>query len=189
MREEDFQRLAVYLVPDVHAERGLPNRADKTLPRSLTLKSSMVYSTPNVKTEGVWSSGVIPRGTRFGPFEGIPTSNYPNDKNKARYFWRIFKDDDYYYLDGSDRSQSNWMRYVASAYSLSVMNLVACQHQENIYFYTTRDILPNEELMVWYCKDFASRLGYDVDPETTIFGACKQAVEAEEEVGDRKSVV
>ncbi|ALC43159.1 Blimp-1 [Drosophila busckii] len=181
MREEDFERLAVYLVPDVQAERGLPNRADKTLPRSLTLKSSMVYSTPNVKTEGVWSSGVIPRGTRFGPFEGIPTSNYPNDKNKARYFWRIFKDDDYYYLDGSDRSQSNWMRYVASAYSLSVMNLVACQHQENIYFYTTRDILPNEELMVWYCKDFASRLGYDVDPERTIFGACKQDVDVEED--------
>lgn len=99
---------------------------------------------------------------------------------------QIFKDDDYYYLDGSDRSQSNWMRYVASAYSLSVMNLVACQHQENIYFYTTRDILPNEELMVWYCKDFASRLGYDVDPETTIFGACKQAVEAEEEVMDEE---
>jgi len=78
------------------------------------------------------------------------------------------------------------MRYVASAYSLSVMNLVACQHQENIYFYTTRDILPNEELMVWYCKDFASRLGYDVDPETTIFGACKQAVEAEEEVDEEE---
>ncbi|XP_034655399.1 uncharacterized protein LOC117893085 isoform X2 [Drosophila subobscura] len=202
MREEDFERLAVYLVPDVQAERGLPNRADKTLPRSLTLKSSMVYSTPNVKTEGVWSSGVIPRGTRFGPFEGIPTSNYPNDKNKARYFWRvqgtrhisygiikIFKDDDYYYLDGSDRSQSNWMRYVASAYSLSVMNLVACQHQENIYFYTTRDILPNEELMVWYCKDFASRLGYDVDPERTIFGACKQASGEEELEEDAEEVL
>lgn len=76
------------------------------------------------------------------------------------------------------------MRYVASAYSLSVMNLVACQHQENIYFYTTRDILPNEELMVWYCKDFASRLGYDVDPERTIFGACKQDVDVEEDEDD-----
>ncbi|XP_067645398.1 uncharacterized protein Blimp-1 isoform X2 [Eurosta solidaginis] len=177
MREEDFERLAVYIVPDVQCERGVPNRADRTLPRSLTLKPSMVFSTPNVKTEGVWSTGVIPRGTRFGPFEGVPTPNYPNDKNKARYFWRIFKDDDFYYLDGSDRAEANWMRYVASAYSLSVMNLVACQHQENIYFYTTRDIMPNEELMVWYCKDFARRLGYDVDPERTIFGACKQAVD------------
>lgn len=51
---------------------------------------------------------------------------------------QIFKDSDYYYLDGSDTSVANWMRYVASAYSLSVMNLVACQHQEHIYFYTIR---------------------------------------------------
>lgn len=44
-----------------------------------------------LQTEGVWSTGVIPRGTRFGPFEGIPTPNYPNDKNAAaaRYFWRV----------------------------------------------------------------------------------------------------
>ncbi|XP_061395334.1 uncharacterized protein LOC133330952 [Musca vetustissima] len=194
MREEDFERLAVYIVPDVQCERGLPNRADKTLPRSLTLKPSLVFSSANVKTEGVWSTGVIPRGTRFGPFEGVPTPHYPNDPNTARYFWRvqgtrhitygnikIFKDDDFYYLDGSDRSQANWMRYVASAYSLDTMNLVACQHQENIYFYTTRDIMPNEELMVWYCKDFAKRLGYDVDPERTLFGACKEANEDDEE--------
>lgn len=66
------------------------------------------------------------------------------------------------------------MRYVASAYSLSVMNLVACQHQDNIYFYTTRDIMPNEELMVWYCKDFAKRLGYDVDPERATYSICKE---------------
>lgn len=49
MREEDFERLAVYIVPDVQCERGLPNRADKTLPRSLTLKPSLVFSSDNVK--------------------------------------------------------------------------------------------------------------------------------------------
>lgn len=49
MREEDFERLAVYIVPDVPCERGAPSRADKTLPRSLTLKPSLVLSTPNVK--------------------------------------------------------------------------------------------------------------------------------------------
>lgn len=66
------------------------------------------------------------------------------------------------------------MRFVASAYSLQVMNLVACQHQDNIYFYTIRDIMPNEELMVWYCRDFAKRLGYDVDPERTTYTICKE---------------
>lgn len=87
---------------------------------------------------------------------------------------QIFKDNDYYYLDGSDTRQANWMRFVASAYSLQVMNLVACQHQDNIYFYTIRDIMPNEELMVWYCRDFAKRLGYDVDPERTTYSICKE---------------
>lgn len=49
MREEDFERLAVYIVPDVPCERGTISRAEKTLPRSLTLKPSLVLSTPNVK--------------------------------------------------------------------------------------------------------------------------------------------
>lgn len=49
MREEDFERLAVYIVPDVPCERGVANRAEKTLPRSLTLKPSLVLSTPNIK--------------------------------------------------------------------------------------------------------------------------------------------
>lgn len=118
MREEDFERLAVYIVPDVACERGTLGRAEKTLPRSLTLKPSLVLSTPttpvsspifvrpltsrtqtespwlifnaiSLQTEGVWSTGVIPRGTRFGPFEGVRTPNYPNDKTSWRYFWRV----------------------------------------------------------------------------------------------------
>ena len=51
MREDDFERLAVYIVPDVPCERGLSNRAEKTLPRSLTLKASLALSTP---TQPVW---------------------------------------------------------------------------------------------------------------------------------------
>lgn len=34
--------------------------------------------------------------------------------------------------------------------------------------------MPNEELMVWYCRDFAKRLGYDVDPERTTYSICKE---------------
>lgn len=42
-----------------------------------------------LQTEGVWSTGVIPRGTRFGPFEGTRTPNKPNDKVSWRYYWRV----------------------------------------------------------------------------------------------------
>lgn len=49
MCEEDFERLAVYIVPDVACERGVIGRAEKTLPRSLVLKPSAVLSTPSIK--------------------------------------------------------------------------------------------------------------------------------------------
>lgn len=49
MHEDDFEKLAVYVVKDVNCERGTAYRADKTLPRSLTLKPSLVLSTPNAK--------------------------------------------------------------------------------------------------------------------------------------------
>ena len=52
MREDEFERLAVYIVPDVACERGVPNRAEQTLPRSLTLKPSLVLSTPNATVSG-----------------------------------------------------------------------------------------------------------------------------------------
>lgn len=48
MHEEDFEKLSVYIVMDVPCERGNSNRAEKTLPRSLTLKPSLILSTPNV---------------------------------------------------------------------------------------------------------------------------------------------
>lgn len=59
MREEDFERLAVYIVPDVPCERGTIGRAEKTLPRSLTLKPSLVLSTPSVKVHTSFRSVVV----------------------------------------------------------------------------------------------------------------------------------
>lgn len=37
--------------------------------------------------------------------------------------------------------------------------------QTNIYFYTIKPILPNQELLVWYCKEFATRLNYPLTGE------------------------
>jgi hypothetical protein len=34
-----------------------------------------------------------------------------------------------------------------------------------IYFYTVKPILPNQELLVWYCKEFAERLNYPLTGE------------------------
>jgi hypothetical protein len=41
-----------------------------------------------------------------------------------------------------------------------VQNLVAYQDGEEIFFLTISPVQKDEELTVWYCREFASRLGY-----------------------------
>ena len=65
-----------------------------------------------------------------------------------------------FYIDGKDTSRANWMRYVLPAYRRSVQNLVAYQEGHQIYFLTTKHIQPGEQLTVWYCREYASRMNF-----------------------------
>lgn len=60
------------------------------------------------------------------------------------------------------------MRYVNAAFDSESQNLVACQIGQQIYFYTIKSILPNQELLVWYCKEFAQRLNYPVSGQLMV---------------------
>ncbi|XP_050459792.1 PR domain zinc finger protein 1 [Cataglyphis hispanica] len=158
LREEEFEQHAVYLVPDVATSPGDTNRAEASLPRNLVLKPSQALN----DVLGVWSTSYIPKGTRFGPLVGqvYTKDSVPADANR-KYFWRVYKNNElFYYIDGYDVQKSNWMRYVNPAYSSESQNLIACQYKMNIYFYTIKPILPNQELLVWYCREFAERLNY-----------------------------
>ncbi|KAJ8887232.1 hypothetical protein PR048_013447 [Dryococelus australis] len=129
------------------------------------LQTNYFVSLPDV--QGVWSTGYIPTGTRFGPLVGevYAKDAVPSTANR-KYFWRVYKDNElYYYIDGYDTKKSNWMRYVNPAYSSESQNLIACQYKMNIYFYTIKPILPNQELLVWYCREFAERLNYPLTGE------------------------
>ncbi|XP_024888460.1 PR domain zinc finger protein 1 isoform X1 [Temnothorax curvispinosus] len=177
LREEEFEQHAVYLVPDVSASPGDTNRAEASLPRNLVLKPSQALNDVCSFAEetyseitsvlGVWSTGYIPKGTRFGPLVGqvYTKDSVPADANR-KYFWRVYKNNElFYYIDGYDVQKSNWMRYVNPAYSSESQNLIACQYKMNIYFYTIKPILPHQELLVWYCREFAERLNYPLTGE------------------------
>ena len=104
------------------------------------------------------------------------------------YFWRVYEDkksissagdrsaaaggsfdqDNFYYIDGFDVQKANWMRYVNAAFSQESQNLVACQIGKSIYFYTIKHILPHQELLVWYCREFAMRLNYPLSGQLMI---------------------
>lgn len=68
-------------------------------------------------------------------------------------------------MDGLDEEKSNWMRYVNPAHSQQEQNLAACQNGMSIYFYTVKAIPSDQELLVWYCPEFARRLNYPASGE------------------------
>ena len=57
------------------------------------------------------------------------------------------------------------MRHVNPASSSGDQNLVACQYKTDIYFYTVKPVQKGQELLVWYCKEFAQRLEQPVSGE------------------------
>uniref|UniRef100_A0A914MUM4 PR domain zinc finger protein 1 n=1 Tax=Meloidogyne incognita TaxID=6306 RepID=A0A914MUM4_MELIC len=54
--------------------------------------------------------------------------------------------------------KANWMKNVQMAENKEEQNLVACQYDNEIYFYTIRSIQPNTELLFWYSHEYAQHL-------------------------------
>ena len=83
----------------------------------------------------------------------------------------------HHFIDGFNEEKSNWLRYVNPAHSAREQNLAACQNGMNIYFYTVKPIPANQELLVWYCRDFAERLHYPYPGELTMMNLSKWITE------------
>ncbi|XP_045150422.1 PR domain zinc finger protein 1 [Echinops telfairi] len=168
--EVEFEEKCTYIVKDHPWDSGTDGgtlvQAEASLPRNLFFK----YATTNQEVTGVVSKEYIPKGTRFGPLIGEIYTNDTVPKNANRkYFWRIYSRGElHHFIDGFNEEKSNWMRYVNPAHSAREQNLAACQNGMNIYFYTIKPIPANQELLVWYCRDFAERLHYPYPGELTM---------------------
>ncbi|XP_072688024.1 PR domain zinc finger protein 1 isoform X2 [Canis lupus baileyi] len=168
--EAEFEEKCTYIVNDhpwdCGADGGASVQAEASLPRNLLFK----YGPSSKEVIGVVSKEYIPKGTRFGPLIGEIYTNDTVPKNANRiYFWRIYSRGELlHFIDGFNEEKSNWMRYVNPARSAREQNLAACQNGMNIYFYTIKPIPANQELLVWYCRDFAERLHYPYPGELTM---------------------
>ncbi|XP_036920857.1 PR domain zinc finger protein 1 isoform X3 [Sturnira hondurensis] len=168
--EAEFEEKCTYIVNDhpwdSGADGGTSVQAEASLPRNLLFK----YATNSKEVIGVVSKEYIPKGTRFGPLIGEIYTNDTVPKNANRkYFWRIYSRGElHHFIDGFNEEKSNWMRYVNPAHSAREQSLAACQNGMNIYFYTIKPIPANQELLVWYCRDFAERLHYPYPGELTM---------------------
>ncbi|KAM5195900.1 histone-lysine N-methyltransferase PRDM7-like [Hipposideros larvatus] len=142
-------------VKDSAVNKGHPNRSVLTLPPGLIIRPSGI---PEAGF-GVWNEASdLPLGLNFGPYEGHVTEDEEATKNG--YTWEIKKGGNCYeYVDGTDKSQANWMRYVNCARHDEEQNLVAFQYHRQIFYRTCQVVRPGCELLVWYGDEYGHQLG------------------------------
>ncbi|KAM5256325.1 PR domain zinc finger protein 1 isoform 2-T2 [Ctenodactylus gundi] len=168
--EAEFEEKCTYIVNDhpwdLGADGGASVQAKGSLPRNLVFR----YAANSKEVIGVVSKEYIPKGTRFGPLVGeVYTIEAVPENANRKYFWRIYSRGElHHFIDGFNEDKSNWMRYVNPPRCPRDQNLAACQNGMKIYFYTIKPIPANQELLVWYCRDFAERLQYPYPGEFTM---------------------
>ncbi|XP_077193837.1 tissue-resident T-cell transcription regulator protein ZNF683 [Paroedura picta] len=144
--------------------------AQISLPQNLAFRFNS-----NNEVTAVISREYIPQGTRFGPLIGkiYTRQNIPKTVD-GKDFWRVFSPGGelHHILAVNDPYCSNWMCYVNTALSLRARNLVACQHNLEIYFYTATPIPTGAELLVWYASGIAMPLQHQCSEKLAAQADC-----------------
>ncbi|XP_044859996.1 PR domain zinc finger protein 14 [Mauremys mutica] len=145
---------------DAESPAPLLDRESLQLPEGLSVLQTLHGE---VLQLGVFCTHLIPRGVRFGPFQGkvVNTSEIKiYDDNSL--MWEIFEDGRLsHFIDGKGAS-GNWMSLVNCARFPEEQNLTAIQCQGQIFYESCKEILPNQELLVWYGDCYLQFLGIPI---------------------------
>ncbi|XP_062861785.1 PR domain zinc finger protein 4 [Trichomycterus rosablanca] len=144
----------VKFIPDT----PIQSRARLSLPRPLCLRVS-VADEPN----GVIARETISSRTCFGPMIGQHCSSVEltdwSDKD-APQLWKMFHNNVLEFcIVTTDENECNWMMFVRKARTTEEQNLVAYIDNRKLYFCTTREILPEQELLFFYSREYSRQLG------------------------------
>ncbi|XP_066252945.1 PR domain zinc finger protein 10-like [Euwallacea similis] len=107
----------------------------------------------------VFARKIIPKSTQFGPLKGVLVNyKFGNEEND----FLIHIDGNMYRISVSDENVSNWMGFIRKALNFEEQNLIVSQEDKDLYFTTTRNIQPKEELKVGYSSAYASQFKLEV---------------------------
>nr|CAI5866383.1 unnamed protein product [Callosobruchus analis] len=147
---EDDLLSCVYAITD----KPILTRARASLPEPY-----LVIGKAN-EENAVYAKKTIPKCSQFGPLEGVMLlNNQVTEKDKADakdYLLFLIENEGVVYkVDVSDENTSNWMGFVRKAQYFEEQNLVISQLNGSIYFTSTTNILPKQELKVGYSTSYA----------------------------------
>ncbi|KAG5849638.1 hypothetical protein ANANG_G00113050 [Anguilla anguilla] len=89
-----------------------------------------------IKDSAVLEGSHLSQGSIFGPYEG---EGLLSRQACTKYSWAIKDKGFFFYVDGSDESKANWMRYVACASSETEQNLTVFQYHGRIYYRVSKE--------------------------------------------------
>ncbi|XP_006008265.1 PR domain zinc finger protein 4 [Latimeria chalumnae] len=150
----------VTFIPDSPIE----SRARLSLPRQLSLRQSITGA-----EIGVWTRETIPVRTCFGPLIGrqshsVEVADWPD--KMANHIWKMYHNSALEFcIITTDENECNWMTFVRKARTREEQNLVAYPHEGKIYFCTSQELHPDQELLFYYSKDYARQIGAPEQPD------------------------
>ncbi|CAH3042950.1 unnamed protein product [Porites lobata] len=129
--------------------------------RSLPPEVGLCTSTIPGQECGICAKRKIPVGAWIGPYEGkFLKPKELSSTTDTSYMWEIFQNGELTgYIDGSDVKLTSWMRFIRSARHKREQNLFAFQYLGRIFYRAFKDILPGEEMLVWYDEKYPQYLG------------------------------
>ncbi|CAB1333733.1 unnamed protein product, partial [Coregonus sp. 'balchen'] len=150
----------VTFIPDT----PIQSRARLSLPRPLCLRISVADD-----PLGVFARDIIPPRTCFGPLVGQHCSNidlqdWP-DKDTPQ-IWKMFHNNVLEFcIVTTDENECNWMMFVRKARTREEQNLVAYPDNGKLFICTSTEILPDQELLFYYTRDYCRQMGVPQVPE------------------------
>uniref|UniRef100_A0A3B5AKS0 PR/SET domain 4 n=1 Tax=Stegastes partitus TaxID=144197 RepID=A0A3B5AKS0_9TELE len=153
----------VTFIPDA----PIQSRARLSLPRPLCLRISVAD-----EPLGVFARDVIPPRTCFGPIVGQHCSSVDLSdwlEKDTPQIWKMYHNNVLeFYIVTTDENECNWMMFVRKARTREEQNLVAYPANGKLFFCTTTEIHPDQELLFYYSRDYCRLMGVPQVPEGEI---------------------
>lgn len=133
------------------------HRAQKTVPPGVILTHSKI---PDGGL-GIISETFIEKHTWLAEYEGEIIVNHDEISD---YAWKVKRNGiDYFYIDAYNERTSNWLRWINCSRFSREENVVMFACRGKVYYVTSKDIYPGDELLVYYGDAYAKDLEIDVD--------------------------